>query len=193
MVSMGGQVDESRCGTPEAAGIEIERGEVLLEVHVQPLAPGRLGVPGGMADKRRRDPLPLVFAGDFGVEEERVITSVPCHVDKADQAAVRLAGGDPPKTAGPDLIPPSGHSPAAMCCDECHHFCVSDRPTPAILNRFGHMPDRPVSRWQGQQTYAVVLRPVLALPYVRLRPWRHASMDRMPHVPEKSRCAYRSA
>src|SRR5258706_10536753 len=50
-----------------------------------------------------------------------------------------------------------------MCCDECHHFCVSDWPTPAILSRFGHMPDRPVSRWRGQQTYAVLLRLVLAL------------------------------
>ena len=97
---MGGQVDESGCGRPEAAGIEIERSEVLFEVHVQPLAPGRLGVPGAMADKRRDDPLPLVLAGDLGVEEECVITSVPCHVDKADQAAAWLAGGDPAKTVG---------------------------------------------------------------------------------------------
>jgi len=79
---MRGQVDEPSCGGPEAAGIEVEPGEMLFEVHVQPLAPGRLGVPGSMAGKRRGDPLPLILGGDLGVEEEGVITPVPCHVDK---------------------------------------------------------------------------------------------------------------
>jgi hypothetical protein len=134
---------------PQAS--EVERGEVLCEVHVQPLAPGRLGVPDSVADKRRADPVPLMLAGDFGVEEEGMITSVPCHVDKADQAAARLASGHPAQAVGPDLIPPSGRSPAAMCHDEGRHLCVVDWPAPAIFNRLGHMPDRPASRWPGQQ------------------------------------------
>src|SRR5262249_35934746 len=99
-----------------------------------------------MADKRSADPFPLMLTGDLDVEEKGMITSVPCHVDKADHAAVRLASSHPAKTAGPDLIPPSGRSPAAMCCDECHHLYVGDWPAPAILNRLGHMPDRPVRR-----------------------------------------------
>jgi hypothetical protein len=160
---MGRQVDEPGFAGPEAAGSEVERSEVLFEVHVQPLTPGRLGVPGSTADKRRGDPLSLMLTGDLGVEEEGVITSVPCHVDKADQAAVRLAGGDPAQAVGPDLIPPSGRSPPAMCCDECHHLCIGDWPTPSILNRLVHMPDLPVSRWRGQHRYAVVPELVLAV------------------------------
>src|SRR5215472_12542146 len=122
IVSMRGQVDEPSGGGPKAAGIEVEPGEMLFEVHVQPLAPGRLGVPGSMADKRRGDPLPLILGGDLGVEEEGVITAVPCHVDKAGQGAVRLTGSDPAKAVGADLIPPSGRSPAAMGGDERHHL-----------------------------------------------------------------------
>lgn len=150
-MSMRGQVDEPGCGGPEAAGIEVEPGEMLFEVHVQPLAPGRFGVPGSMAGKRRGDPLPLILGGDLGVEEEGVITPVPCHVDKAGQGAVRLPGSDPAKAVRPDLIPPSGRSPAAMRYDERHHLCVGERPAPAVLNRLGHIPDRPVSRGRGQQ------------------------------------------
>ena len=156
-MSMRGQVDEPGCGGAEAAGVEVEPGEMLFEVHVQPLAPGRLGVPGSVADKGRGDPLSLIVGGDFGVEEEGVITPVPCHVDKAGQGAVRLAGSDPAKAVGPDLIPPSGRSPAAMCCDERHHLCVGDRPAPAILDRLGHIPDRLVSRGGGQQVCTVGL------------------------------------
>jgi hypothetical protein len=103
---------------------------VLFEVHVQPFAPGPFGVPDSMADKRRGDPLALILTGYLGVEEEGVIASVPCHVDKADQAAVWLAGGDPAKAVGTDLVLPSGRRPAAICFDECHHFCVGDWPTP---------------------------------------------------------------
>src|SRR5215472_8691783 len=129
---MGGQVNEPGRGGPEAAGIEVERSEVVSEIYMQPLAPGRFGVPGSMANERRGDPLPLVLTGDLGVQEEGVIASIPCHVDKSGQAAVWLAGGDPAKAVGLDLIPPSGHRPAAMCGDECHHFCVGYWPTPAI-------------------------------------------------------------
>jgi hypothetical protein len=156
-VSMRSQVDKPGCGGAEAAGIEVEPGEMFFEVHVQPLAPGRPGVPGSMGDKRRGDPLSLIFSGDLGVEEEGVITPVPCHVDKADQGAVRLTSSDPAKAVGPDLIPPSGRGLAVMCCDERHHLCVGDRPAPAILNRLGHIPDRPVSRWRGQQRCTVGL------------------------------------
>jgi hypothetical protein len=57
VVSVRGQVDEPGCGGAEAAGIEVEPYEMLFEIHAQPLAPGRLGVTGSMADERRGDPL----------------------------------------------------------------------------------------------------------------------------------------
>jgi hypothetical protein len=154
VVSVRGQVDEPSRGGAEAAGIEVEPGEMLFEVHVQPLAPGRPGVPGSMVDQRRGDPLSLVLCGDLGVEEEGVITPVPGHVDKADQGAVRLTGTDPAKAVRPDLIPPPGRSAAAVGCPEGHHLCVGDRPAPAILNRLGHTPDRAADRWRGQQISA---------------------------------------
>jgi hypothetical protein len=39
-----GQVDQPGCSGPKAAGIEVERREVLLEVDVKPLATSLLGV-----------------------------------------------------------------------------------------------------------------------------------------------------
>jgi hypothetical protein len=72
-----GQVDQPGCSWPKAAGIEVERREVLLEVDMKPLATSLLGVPGGMADKRGGNAPPLVLTGDLGVEEEGVIA--PSH------------------------------------------------------------------------------------------------------------------
>ena len=172
---MRGQVDEPGCCGPEATGIEVEPGEMLVEVHVQPLAPGRLGMAGSMADKRRGDPLPLIFGGDLGIEEEGVIAAVPCHVDKTDQAAAGpQARGGPAKTMRPDLVPPPGHGLAAMCPDECHHFCISDRPAPAVLNRFGHRRDRSASR-RNRQHGGASGHPVLV------------DQDRARYVPDRTR------
>lgn len=96
-------------------------------------------------------PLPLMLARDLGIEEEGVITSVPCHVDEADQATVtRQASGHPAKAVGPDLVPPPGRGLAAMCPDKRHHFRIGDRSPPAIFNRLGrHMRDRPAREAQA--------------------------------------------
>jgi hypothetical protein len=120
---------------------------VLLEVDVEPLTTCRRSVPGGMAHQGRGNALPLMLTGDLGIEEEGVIASVPRHVDKADQAAAPLqASSRPAKTVGPDLVPPPGRGPAAMCSDQRHHFRVGDWPAPAIVNRLGpHLRDRPAS------------------------------------------------
>ncbi len=120
---------------PEAAGIEVEHRQVLLEVDVKPLTPGRLRMYRSMADKRGADTLPLILAFDLGIEEEGMIASVPCHVDKAGQAAADLqAGGNPAKTVRPHLVPPTGRSLAAMRSDKYDHFCVRDWSTPSVLN-----------------------------------------------------------
>src|SRR5262249_1489443 len=80
--------------------------------------------------------LPLMLTGDLGIEQEGVIASVPCDVDKADQAAaIQQASGHPAKAVGPDLVPPPGRGLAAMCSDKGHHFRVGDYSAPPILNR----------------------------------------------------------
>jgi len=122
-----GQVDQPGCSGPKAAGIEVERREVLLEVDVKPLATSLLGVPGGMADKRGGNAPPLILTGDLGVKKEGVIASIPRHIDKAGQAATRLQPCcHPAKPVRPDLIPPPGHRPPAVCRDESNQLCVGD-------------------------------------------------------------------
>lgn len=122
-----GQVDQPGCSGPKAAGIEVERREVLLEVDVEPFATSLLGVPGGMADKRGGNAPPLILTGDLGVEEEGVIASIPHHIDKADQAATRLQPCcHPAKAVRSDLIPPPGHRLPAVCRDEDNQLCVGD-------------------------------------------------------------------
>ena len=148
---MGGQVDQPGRSGPEAAGIEVERRQALGEVDVKPLATRRPGVPGSKGDQRGGDALPLMLTGDLGIEEEGVIAPVPRHVDKTGQAATRPpARGDPAKAVRPDLVPPPGRGPAAMGPGKRHHFCVGDRPTPAVLNRFGHTRDRSARRRDRQ-------------------------------------------
>jgi len=151
ILPVSGEVDQPGRSGSEAAGIEVQPCQALGEVDVKPLATRRLRVPGSKADKRGRDTTPLMLTGDLGIEEEGVIAAVPCHVDKTDQAAAGpQARGGPAKTMRPDLVPPPGHGLAAMCPDECHHFCISDRPAPAVLNRFGHRRDRSASRRNRQ-------------------------------------------
>lgn len=137
---------------PKAAGIEVECRQVLLEVDVKPLAPGRLCMHRSMADKRSANALPLILTSDLGIEEEGMIASVPRHVDKADQAAADLqAGGYPAKAVRPHLIPPTSRSLAAMRSDKYDHLCVRDWSTPAVLNWLRHTPDRPASGCRRQR------------------------------------------
>jgi hypothetical protein len=100
-----------------------------------------------------------MLTGDLGIEKEGVIATVSRHVDKADQAAARpQARGDPAKAVRPDLVPPTGRGPAAMGPDKCHHCRIGDRPTPAVLNRFGHTRDRSVSRCDRQHGVGAATR-----------------------------------
>ena len=100
--------------------------------------------------------------GDLGIEQEGVIASVPCHVDKTHQDAILQTGGHPAKTVRLDLIPPPGRGMAAMSCDEFGHLCIGDWPAPAVFNRLGHMPDRSASRSRRQQPSRSMTAPVTA-------------------------------
>ena len=140
------QADQPCWSGPEAAGVEVERRQVLFEVDMQPLAASHLCVPGSAGDKRSCDAPPLIRTSDLGIQEESVIASVPSHVNKADQVAIGDAGSHPAKTLRPYLVPPPGCSPAAMCCDQRHHFRIGKWTAPAVFNLLGHMPDRPATR-----------------------------------------------
>src|SRR5262249_12994858 len=74
------------------------------------------------------------LTGDFRIDEEGVIASIPCHVDKSDQTPISTASGHPAKAVWPDLVPPSGCGPTTVRPDKCHHLCVGDWTTPAVLN-----------------------------------------------------------
>ena len=162
ILPVNGEVDQPGRSGPEAAGVEVQPRQALGEVDVKPVAACRLRVPGSKADKRGRDAPPLMLIRDLGIEEEGVIAAVPRHVDKTDQAAAGTqARGDPAKTVRPDLVPPPGHGLAAMCPDKCRHFCISDRPAPAVLNQFGHRRDRSASR-SNRQHGGASGHPVLA-------------------------------
>ena len=77
---------------------------------MKPVAASVLGVPGGMADKRGGNALPLMLTGDRGVEDEGVVASVPRHIDEADQALSSL-----PRPAWPSIRSPEvGQSPGSV-------------------------------------------------------------------------------
>lgn len=140
---------------PEVAGIEVERCEVLLEVDVKPLAPGCLCMRRSVADKRGANPLPLMLTSDLGIQEEGMIASVPCDVDKADKAAVGLqAGGNPAKAVSPHLIPPASRRLAAMRSDKQDHLCVRDWCAPAVPNWLRHTADHLASVLQTSTSWA---------------------------------------
>jgi hypothetical protein len=73
-------MDQPGWSGPEAAGIKVERRQVLFKVHVQPFTASRFGVPDCVADKLGSDALPLMLTGDLGIEQEGVIASIPRHV-----------------------------------------------------------------------------------------------------------------
>jgi hypothetical protein len=145
-------MDQPGWSGPEAAGIKVERRQVLFKVHVQPFTASRLCVLDCVADKLGSDAPPLMLTGDLGIEQEGVIASIPRHIDEADQAATRHPGRYPAKAVRPDLIPPPGRRLPAMCCNKGRHFRVGDRPAPAVLNQLGHMPDRPARPPAGSTT-----------------------------------------
>jgi hypothetical protein len=73
---------------PEAARIEIERLEARIEVNMHPFAAGALGVLNGTANKFGADASPLKVSADLRINQERVVTSIPSDVDKADGSPI---------------------------------------------------------------------------------------------------------
>lgn len=82
------QGDQSGSRLIEAAAIEIERTQVLLEVDVKPLALRDTGFCGRSCDERGSDSFRPARLRDHRVEDEGMNSAVPDNVDEADQRAV---------------------------------------------------------------------------------------------------------
>src|SRR3984957_20742507 len=109
-----GQVDEAGWCRAEAAGREVKRRQILLEIDVNPLAARCPGLADGLGDDLSRDALPLAGGCYLRVDQERVVAAVPGHVDESDQRSVRPPRGDPAQAVRPDLIPPARLTGAAV-------------------------------------------------------------------------------
>jgi hypothetical protein len=72
-----GQADQPGWSGPEAAGTDVERGKVLAEVDVEPLAACSTCVRDGMSYQGSGNALPLMAAGNLGIEKEGMIA--PSH------------------------------------------------------------------------------------------------------------------
>jgi hypothetical protein len=103
------QGNQSGCRLLEAAGIEIERTQVLLEVDVEPFALGGTGFVGRGCDQRGTDTSPPAMLRDHCVQDEGMDTTVPDNVHEADQRAV-LRGTDPAETVALKSFSPVGPS-----------------------------------------------------------------------------------
>lgn len=109
-----------------------------FKVDVEPFASCCFGVQDSSADDRCGYPTPLVITPDLRIQDKSMIASVPSHIDKADQGAIRQTSGDPAQAVRLNLVPPAGYRAAIISLDECHHFRVRDGLAPAVLDRLGH-------------------------------------------------------
>lgn len=99
------QGDEPGIRRPEPARAEVERAEVIVEVDVQPLAPGLARSRRGQGDKPSPGSPPLHPRSDQGVQDERVHGAIPGDVDEADQVIV-FPGAHPAQAVPVHLCPP---------------------------------------------------------------------------------------
>jgi hypothetical protein len=97
--------DQPRTCRGEPAGVEVEGTQAVVEVHVQPLAPGSPGVLSRGGDEREADAPATGVRRNQRVEDERVNVAVPGHVHESDQASF-VAGAHPTKAVPVDLRPP---------------------------------------------------------------------------------------
>lgn len=111
----GNQTGVRRC---EAAGVEIERAQVILEADVEPLAAGSARL--GDGDRHELGPyaLPAGVRGHHSVEDEGMDCTVPRHVDKTHEL-VAVTGTDPAQAVPLNLALPVVFK---YSMDECHRM-----------------------------------------------------------------------
>lgn len=149
-----GQVDQSCLRGLEAAGIEVERSEIVVEVHVQPFAAGFLGVDGSSSNQLKPDTGMLVEGTHLGIEQEGMVAAVPCKVDEANQQSVVVPNTDPAKAVRADPVPPPVRRASPVRLREREQLLVLNITTPLVVEihhsmvaddeSFAHQPPR---RW----------------------------------------------
>ena len=101
-------MDQPRSRRAEPAGVKVERGELCVEVDVQPLASRGPSVKYRPTDHLGSNALMLKAPPGLRVHEEGVVAAVPGHVHEADELSVDVPGGYPTEAVAPDLVPPAG-------------------------------------------------------------------------------------
>jgi hypothetical protein len=124
--------DQSGRRRPKAAGVDIKRTKFVFEVDVEPFATRRGGLSHGDFDKPSRDSSTPMGTSGLGVQEKRMCSSVPGHVDEPDQRAVGRPGGHPAQTVRPNAIPPTNLGTTSMGGNELDHLLVVQFSTPLV-------------------------------------------------------------
>jgi len=75
-------------------------------------------------DDRRSDAFALAGATGLRVEEEGMVSAVPCHVGEPNQHAIVGPGRDPTEAELPNPIPPADSRPATKRLDEGDHLSI---------------------------------------------------------------------
>ena len=101
----------TRPGGAEAAGAEVEPGEVALDVDVQPFAPRRAGAIRGRAHEGGAETTTPVVRCDREVEQEGVVAAVPRDVGEREAFAVPTAEAQPSEGARTRSHRPARASP----------------------------------------------------------------------------------
>src|SRR5580698_5269958 len=132
---------DQACGRrAEPAALEVEPRQVLVvEVDVQPLAPGGAGLLGRESDEPSADPLAASRVRDQSVEDERVDAAVPRHIHEAGQLTV-VACADPAQAVLDQLRFPvvSQQAVAEALGVQRVELRVPDRAAPFIADHCRH-------------------------------------------------------
>ena len=89
----------------EPAGVDVERAQLLVEVHVQELTPRSSGAVASGADETDADTPVARLGGDHDVLEVGVHEAIPEDVHEADETRP-VAGDDPPEAVALALLDP---------------------------------------------------------------------------------------
>ena len=129
-----GQVHQPTERGPEAASVDVEGSEVLVEADVEEIAAGGdRTVAGRLHDGRTDSPVAMVGV-DHHVFDECVDRAVPQDVGEADESII-VPGDDPAEAVSAGLLHPVPLGLVEQArleggCVECVDLAVGERPTP---------------------------------------------------------------
>ncbi len=99
------EVDKTAVRACETSSVEVERSKVIVEVHMQPLAPCQLRSVTGYLDETNTYSTVPRLGGDHLVLNPRMHKTVPNDVDEADET-ISISGSDPSEAVlGDERLP----------------------------------------------------------------------------------------